>query len=100
MQCCWKNYIVGYYIEYMFDISQITDLLVCYFNLISLMRQYFQEKKLNVYETIAIPVTITYESVRYIFNLKILCYYNNYPCIHSNANFKHLSNWGLHYALN
>ena len=33
----------------------------------------------------------TYESVRYTFEVEVLCYYNNYPFIHSNADVKHLS---------
>ena len=55
------------YIEYMFDISQTTDLLVCYCNLISLMRQYLQE--------ITITITVDYDAyknVRYTFILELI----------------------------
>ena len=98
MQCRLKNYIVGYYIEYTFNISQITDLLVCYCHLVSLMRQYLQEKKYNVYRTIATTIMIiitldndAHKSVRYTFNFVVLCYYDDYPFIHGNADIKHLS---------
>ena len=30
-----------------------------------------------------------YESVRYTFNFKVPCYYNDYPCIHSIADINH-----------
>ena len=109
MQCCWKNYIMGYYIKYMSDISKITDLLVCYCNLISLMRlmrQYLQEIKYKVYGTVvslrdrcyhyfyyyyigqrrlwerALYILLdndAYESVRYTAEAEVLCCYNDYP---------------------
>ena len=32
-----------------------------------------------------------YENVRHTFNFEVLCYYNDCPSTHSNADIKHLS---------